>query len=229
MKAKELIYNLRTVFQEAGNQIHKDTDQHVMYMLDEARASFAAQKLNAGISLNQMAQVVDVKPTLAPKSEMGTVGNSNILKIVIPQPVAYNNGEGIFTVGATDGQDSYTRITFSQLRTAIYRKYTSNSPKWFWLNDAIYIINAEIDSTQKIRVRGVFSEPYKVEQAMGRYKYLAPFDWEYPLSLKDAKAVYQIAMTGDLGWGDTAIQAILQAEARAKKASKEASKEDAQI
>jgi hypothetical protein len=229
MKAKELIYNLRTVFQEAGNQIHKDTDQHVMYMLDEARASFAAQKLNAGISLNQMAQVVDVTPTLAPKSEMGTVGNSNILKIVIPQPVAYNNGEGIFTVGATDGQDSYTRITFSQLRTAIYRKYTSNSPKWFWLNDAIYIINAEIDSTQKIRVRGVFSEPYKVEQAMGRYKYLAPFDWEYPLSLKDAKAVYQIAMTGDLGWGDTAIQAILQAEARAKKASKEASKEDAQI
>ena len=208
MKAKEFVYNLRTNFQEVGSQLQHASDQHIMYMLDEARAIFATQKLNAAISLNQMAQIVDVAPIAAPKSEVGTVGNSNIIKLVIPQPVAYNNGEGIFTVGSTDGQDSYTRITFSELRTVLYRKYTSTSPKWFWMNDAIYIINVEVDSLSKVRVRGVFSEPYKVEIAMGRYKYLRPFDWEYPLSLKDAKAVYQIAMSGDLGWGDTAVQAV---------------------
>jgi hypothetical protein len=217
MKAKEFIYNLRTNLEEAGSQLRSATDQHIMFMLDEARAIYAGQKMDRAFSLTQMAQVIDVTPTIAPTSEVGTVGNARILKVEIPQPVVYMNGDGIFTVGATDGQDSYTRIDFSQLRTALSRKYTGNTPKWFWLGSSMYIINAEIDSLSKVRIRGIFSEPYKVEIAMNRYKYLDPFNWEYPLSLKDAKAVYQLAMSGDLGWGDTAVQAIQNAEAKSKR------------
>jgi hypothetical protein len=187
-------------------------------MLDEARAILASQKMDAGINLNQMTQYVDVKPISAPRSEIGTIGNANVLKVVIPQPVTYKNGEGIFTVGATDGGDSFTRITFSQVRTVLFRKYTANTPKWFLLNGNIYIINAEVDSLQKVRVWGIFNEPYQVEVAMGRYKYLDPFNWEYPLSIKDTKTVYNLAMSGDLSWGDTAVQAI---ETAKKKASKD--------
>jgi hypothetical protein len=208
MKAKEFIYNLRTNLQDVDDQLQYTTDQHLMYMLDSARAVLASQKMDSKVNIVQMSQVVDVKPTTAPKLEIGTVGESNVLKLIIPKPIAYSGDAGIFTVGATDGQDSYTRITYSQLRTVLYRKYTASSPKWFLLNNAIYIINSEIDSLTTVRVRGVFDEPVKVEQAMGRFKYLTPYDWEYPLTMKDAKTVYQIAMAGDFGWGSTAAQSV---------------------
>ena len=152
MKAEELIYNLRTNLGDSASTLADTTDQHLMYMLDEARAVLASQKMDVGVNLNQMTQFVDVKPIKAPKAEVGTVGNANVVKLVLPQPITYKNGEGIFSVGSTDGDDSYTRITFSQLRTVLFRKYTSNTPKWFWLNGAIYVVNVEVDSLQKIRV-----------------------------------------------------------------------------
>lgn len=210
MKAKEHVYNLRTNLIESGTKLDNTTDQHLMYMLDEARGILASRKMDKKQDVSMMVQHVDIKPTNTPKEEMGTVGITKVLKVVIPMPISYFNGESIFTVGATDGQDSYTRISFSQLRTVLCRKYTGNTPKWFWHNNAIYIINAEIDSLQKVRVRGIFAEPHKVEIAMGRYLYLSPFDWEYPLSLNDADAVYKIAMSGDLSWGDIAAQAIAE-------------------
>jgi hypothetical protein len=214
MKAKELIYNLRTNLEQAGSQLQQATDQHIMFMLDEARAILASQKMEARRSLDVMAQFLDVTPTKAPVTELGTVGEASVLKVVVPKPVVYKNGEAIFTVGATDGQDSYTKVTFSQLRTVLFRKYTANSPKWLWHNNAIYIINSEVDSANKVRVRGIFDEPYRVIQAKGEYKYLKPFDWEYPLSMKDMKPVYQLAFSGDLGWGDTAAQAINREQQR---------------
>ena len=220
MKAKEFIYNLKTVLAKVDSEIQNYTDQHIMYILDEARAVLASQKMERAVSLNQMAQYIDFKPIVAPVSEIGTVGSTRVLRVDIPPPIEYNNGEGIFTVGATDGQDSYSRISYSQLRTALSRKYTAKSPKWFWFNSSIYIINSEIDGLNKVRVRGIFAEPYKVLIANSTYKYLTPFDWEYPMALKDAKAVYQIAMTGDLGWGDTAVQAIRESERKQAREAK---------
>ena len=208
MKAKELIYNLRTNLQQVGSQLQYTTDQHVMFMLDEARTILAGQKMDVNVNLDPMTQFLDIKPVKSSKDEIGSVGDTKVLKLVLPKPIVYKNGVGIFTVGATDGQDSYSQISFSELRTSLYRKYTGSTPKWFWLNNAIYIINVEIDSTHLVRVRGIFDEPYRVIQAKGQYKFLKPFEWEYPLTLKDAKTIYQIAMSGDLGWGDSAIGAM---------------------
>lgn len=216
MKAKEFIYNLRTNFGQLGGQLDDKTDQHIMYMLDSARAVLASQKMDAKVNVIQMAQEVDVKPIPAPKEDIGQIGDAKIIKLVIPDPIAYLNGSGIFTVGPTDGEDSFTRITYSQLRTVLHRKYTAASPKWFWLNNAIYVINADIHSQEKVRVRGIFDEPYRVEIAMGRFKKLSPFEFEYPLTMKDAKTVYQIAMASDLGWGDIAIQAIIKQQNKEK-------------
>ena len=188
-----------------------------MYMLDEARAILAQRRLDKSEAVQQMTQILDLTPQIVSPStlnEIGTVGNTRVLKLDIPQPVKFKNGEAIFTVGSTDGQDSYTKITYSQLRTVLYRKYTAESPKWFWFENSLYIINSEIDSRKKVRVRGIFSEPYRVVIANGKYKKLTPFDWEYPLSLNDANTIYKIAFGQDLGWSDIAGNAIAQAEAR---------------
>ena len=191
-----------------GSSLSKSTDQHIMYMLDEARAVLAARKMDQHVNVIQMAQTVDIKPRIATKAEMGTVGLSGITVLEIPDPIAYLNGSGIFTIGPTDGRTSYTRITYSELRLISGRKYTSSSPKWFFLENKIFLINIKPPGTQMARVRGIFDEPYKVIQKQGDYLFLDPFNWEYPLSMKDADSVYRLALGGDLGWGDTATGAI---------------------
>lgn len=218
MEAKKLIYNLRTVLESSGTEIVDYTDQHLMYMLDEARSTLAKQKLDRGVSLNHMVQFLDVTPKKASAAQdLGIVGSANVVKVEVPRPVSYMQGEAIFTVGAKDGADSFTRITFSQLRTVFFRKYTSKTPKWLWHNDAIYIVNIELDSLKSVRVRGIFNEPYLVEIAAGRYKYLTPFEFEYPATLEEAKILYQLAISSDLGWGDSASRIIANEERKQQK------------
>ena len=58
MKAKELIYNLRTNLSGMGSQLSVATDQHIQYMLDEARSVLASrkmeQKVNGATILNKV-------------------------------------------------------------------------------------------------------------------------------------------------------------------------------
>jgi hypothetical protein len=219
MKAKELIYNLRTNLSGMGSQLSVATDQHIQYMLDEARAVLASRKMEQKVNVVQFSQFVDVKPIEATAAQIGKIGSSKVLVVPIPQPISYSNGPGIFTVGPTDGQTSYTEITYSGLQTAFARKYTGSEPKWMWFENAIYMINISSEALSKVRVRAVFDEPYKVEQVMKRFKWLKPFDYDYPLSTHDADAVYKIAMSGDMGWGDTASQAIENAKKKQKKSA----------
>jgi len=215
MKAKEFIYNLRTNFTSVKSQITEATDQHVLFMLDEARAILAAQKMDNRINVELMSQHIDVKPVIADSRIYGDVGETEVMVVSIPPVINYNNGAGIFTVGTQDGVESFTRISFSQIRTALSRKYTSLSPKWFYLEGKIYIINIPIESSSKVRVRGIFDNPVEIIKLKGEYKVLDPFNWDYPLSVKDAKTVYQIAMSGDLGWGDNAVGAVNKAKEEA--------------
>jgi len=243
MKAKEIINNLKLVLKEQGTMINTSSDHHLMFMLDEARAKFAAQKMDAKVNVVQMAQFVDVVPipvdtkasimvqgatvhqnSTAPileivqeSTEVIKFGSVKVLKLIIPDPIAYMNGGGVFTVGPTDGSSSFSQISYSQLRLATHRLFTGSVPKWFFFENAIYVINATTEAYQKIRIRGIFDRPFHIEIFQGRYKYLHPFDWEYPLSMKDLPTIYQIAIANDLGWGDAAAAAINKEQLKQKK------------
>lgn len=208
MEAKEHIYNLRTNLQDVGSLLAKATDQHLMYMLDEARATLASQKMDKKVNVQQMAQFADFTARDATSKEMGTIGSSKVLALDIPVPTSFMNGVAIFTIGSTDGKISYTQISFSQLRTYWARKYTSKVPMWFIMGSTVFMINVKTTGVVLARVRGIWDEPYRIIKAKGQYKYLKPFAWEYPLTNKDAKTVYQIALSGDLGWSDDAARVI---------------------
>jgi hypothetical protein len=218
MKAKELIDNLKANFASIpSSNINALTDTHLMYMLDEARATYAAQKMDAAINVTLMSQFVDVEPKESElfSDELGT--EISIVKLDIPKPIDYSNGVGIFTVGPTDGSTSYSKIEYSQLRTALARKYTGRSPKWFWFNDTVYVLNIDPTFTDKVRVRGIFDEPWRITLAKGEFKRLRPWDFEYPLSFKEAGIIYTMAMQSDLAWGDSALQATNNAKAKSQK------------
>ena len=153
MKAKELVYNLRTNLGKVGSQLQFATDQHLMYMLDSARAVLAARKMDKLVNITQFIQTLAVTPVNATTAEVGSIGNNRVMKLALPEIVAAYDGPAVLTVGSTDGQETYTPISFSDVRTTMFRKYTANTPKWFFLEDAIYIINSEIDGLGLVRVR----------------------------------------------------------------------------
>ena len=218
MKAKELIDNLKANFASVpGSNINALTDTHLMYMLDEARATYASQKMDAAINVTLMSQFVDVDVEESSLFEDTFDADTSIVKLTIPKPIDYTNGVGIFTIGPTDGSTSYSKIEYSQLRTALSRKYTGSSPKWFWFNDTIYVINIDPAFTDKVRVRGIFDEPWRVILAKGEFKRLQPWDFEYPLSFKEAGIIYTMAMQSDMAWGDSALQATNNAKAKSQK------------
>lgn len=221
MIAKEHIYNLRTNLQEVGSPLSEATDQHLMYMLDEARAVLASQKMDKIININQMTQWADFTIREATKAELGTMGSTQVKAVDIPVPISYSGGSGIFSVGPTDGKLNYAEISYSQLQTFTARKYTAASTKWLLMDSTIFLLNLKVSSTAKVRVRGIWDEPYKIIQARGEYKYLNPFYWEYPLTNKDARTVYQIAMSGDLGWKDIATRAVANRDREIQRAENE--------
>lgn len=217
MIAKNLIYNLRDSLESAGSQVNNYTDQFLMYMLDEARATLASQKMDAKVNVIHMAQHIDASTGKPPSNELGAVGDTRVLSVDIPNPISYLNGCGIFTVGSTDGEESYTQITYSQLRTSLHRRYTGTGPKWMYFNNKLYLINVDISAASKVRVHGIFDRPVDVIKAKGQFKHLTPFEFSYPLAMKDEKTIYQLAFQSTLGWGDTAVQSINAQSAKANK------------
>lgn len=223
MKAKEHILNLKTIFSAVGSYTSVMTDKHLMYVLDEARAVLAAQKMDAGVNITAMFQHVDQTPSDSTAEELmisgiGYMDTNIVKKLVIPKPIQFLNGEGISTIGDLNGSSSFSRIDFSQIRTSFYRKYTGSKPKWVYLNNDVFIYNYDTTTYPgDIRVRGVFDEPWRVLVANGSFNRLNPWDFEYPLSMKDEITVYKLAMQAELGWGDSAINSINVAKAKSSK------------
>lgn len=208
MKAKEHIYNLRDNLSVANSSLVDKTDQHLMYMLDEARSILISRKVANKHNIDNMTQYFDTAPTLGKNSDSAILACKDFVKVTTPKPITLNKGIGILTVGGSDARSIYSKIDYSRIRIYMYRKYTGSSTVWIYENNSILVINSLGGIMENVRVRGLFDEPYKVEALKGNIDPFNPFDFEYPLSLKDSNAVYDIAMAGDLAWGDISIQTI---------------------
>jgi hypothetical protein len=209
MVAKELIYNFREVLKETQSSVSERTDQHLMYLLDEARVILASRKIQNNYDVTNFTQFFDVKPVKAESAIISKVGSKPVLVVNLPTMFAsFNNLFGGFSVGSTDGETSYSKIAFHSIKTSIYRKYTGSSPKWALDDNKILIINSTTGVGSKVRVRGIFDEPGKISAYRNIVSKLDPYQYEYPLSMKDAAALYNIAMSGELSYGDVAAQAV---------------------
>jgi hypothetical protein len=223
MVAKELIYNLRGVLTETQSSLLEKTDQQLMYMIDEARVILASRKVQNNYDTTNFTQYFDVKPIKATNGVITKVGDKPVLVIELPSKFAsFNHLFGGFSVGSTDGSLMYSKIEFHSIRTSIYRKYTGTSPKWVLDNNKILIINSTTGIESKVRIRGIFDEPSKIENFKTPISKLDPYQFEYPLSMKDAPAVYDILMSGELSYGDVTAQAVAKQQRAQQRAQADA-------
>jgi hypothetical protein len=223
MVAKKLIYNLKGVLKETKSSLLEMTDQQLLYMLDEARVILASRKIQNNYDTTNFTQYFDKKPVKATNSIITSVGSKPVLIIDLPSKFAsFNNLFGGFSVGSTDGALMYSKIEFHNIRTSIYRKYTGSAPKWTLDNNKILIINSTTGIESKVRVRGIFDEPFEVENFKSPISKFDPLEFEYPLSMKDAPAVYAILMSGELSYGDLAAQAVAKQQRSQQRAQADA-------
>ena len=195
MKAQEIIDNFREFLTDMRSPLSSRTDTHLMFILDEARAMIVGRQVGNRGSLQAMTPTLDLSPTVSSASEMGQIGSSSVIKVTVPTPVAVREFDGITMVSSADLKEVYTKVSLAGLQSSLYRKYTGGTQKYTRINNDLFIINSKRGISSKIQVTGVFDEPYKVLELLGKIDPFAPYDFEYPLSMKDARSVYEVALT----------------------------------
>jgi len=116
-------------------------------------------------------------------------------KELVPTPLNTKNASGFLYVGAVDGQESYQYITPEQVPYAITGKFTGNSPKYFYKNGRICIINS---SAMCIDVKMVAESPATGgPQGGGGVTCIDP-DAEYPITMDMVQRVTQAILSTEL-------------------------------
>lgn len=88
-------------------------------------------------------------------------GKCFLLKTTKPVPRPIRNITMIYDyVGAVSGRDPYAYLDPAFADFIQYNRYTKDRPKWFYINDKIYLINEGSDKFTL--VRGVFEDPFSI-------------------------------------------------------------------
>ncbi len=78
----------------------------------------------------------------------------------LPKAVRFNFKEAITYVGLSDGMDRIQLIDPYMAKLASYAKFTGKNRKAFFIEDHLYILNA--DGMETINIRGIFEDPREV-------------------------------------------------------------------
>ncbi len=90
-------------------------------------------------------------------SELTIPGKCKILKTTKTVPTPIRTGSVIFDyVGATSGRDSYGQWNTAYADYLKFNIYTKTRPKWYYINQKLFIFNESSDKF--IMIRGVFDD-----------------------------------------------------------------------
>lgn len=182
-------------------------DRQLAFIINYYRAKLIDQDINKGKYLTQYyAQTLGkVKLVKASKTECGLpdclLGDLVLrTEASMPKAIDTNDKNLISYVGTVDGLTPYQRTTFQSIFYNRFAKYTGNRPKYYELNDHLYIVNPPTTNLKYISIIGVFEDPLKVNQfkAIGCSESdfcFNPFDMEYPLSLKHLDTIYKLIIS----------------------------------
>lgn len=93
--------------------------------------------------------------------EIKVPGKCFLLKTTKPVPKPVRNKSTIFDyVGAVSGRDGYGYLDTAFANFIQFNRFTKDRPKWFYINEKIYLINEGSDKFTLIR--GVFEDPLSV-------------------------------------------------------------------
>lgn len=81
-------------------------------------------------------------------------------KTTIPRTIEYYGDNNVLSVQTIDGKKSFSKINFFRSKYSKFSKYTGFMPKWYVLNDYLYIQNNVF--IEKVLVPGLYESPREV-------------------------------------------------------------------
>ncbi len=76
--------------------------------------------------------------------------------LTLPQPVRLKGLEDFVFVGGIDKRTRFTMTIPEEIQFIGYSKYSKNEPRYYYMNDSVYLIKSDADY---INIRGIFADP----------------------------------------------------------------------
>lgn len=117
-------------------------------------------------------------------------------KVRVPNPIRFKDKVPFYYVGTIDGGKGYSPINQSALNYFSSSKYTAHTPRYYFEDGFIYLLNA---NPKMIQIKGVFEYPhelsaYNTEEGAPCYS----DDDPYPISIDLARNISEAILNFDV-------------------------------
>ncbi len=191
MKASEIIYTLRTLYEKVPTDDADLSDAQWMHLIDIWRAKLLRQDLSDGKQVGAVAeQTLCLVTSRWEKSEKNFMATCRAYKTVrFPQLLVSKQGETICRVAEHPLEPSYKLTTLQNLRYLLQSRLTSRAPKAILEDQRLYVYSTDV--IEEVYLSGIFESPQLVNQFVGTEDPFAPYEFEYPLSATHLDALYR--------------------------------------
>jgi hypothetical protein len=83
-------------------------------------------------------------------------------QLKLPKPVRFNLQDAFTFIGKPDGTGAIPKVEPYMVEYLMYDKYTKDKPRYYVIDEHIYIYNA--NGLENVNVRGVFEDPEEVHR-----------------------------------------------------------------
>lgn len=186
---REIVKNIRrTVEKGDSSDDFRYTDRQLAFQVNYYRAKLLRQQIQKHKANYRAVQNLGrVTLVTADKNECCDI-DACVLRTELPVPTFLTAPDEVVTyVGEIDGSNPYQKTSPQRLLWDGFAQYTKSLPKWYILNNYIYIINPTTTRLKYINIQGIFEDPIKAEQfrtcnCPGNNEDCSDgFDNEYPL------------------------------------------------
>ena len=82
----------------------------------------------------------------------------------LPSFISSKGNSQISYIGTIDGNNKFTRTSYNKVPFDKYALYTAKRPKYYELQNHIYIVNPPVSSIKYITIQGIFESPEKANE-----------------------------------------------------------------
>lgn len=122
----------------------------------------------------------------------------SILRSVNKLPKAIDTSlSDLYTfIGTVEGE-SFERTTSSSARFIKYSKYTGHKPKYYFIDDYLYVVHPKTNLLKYVNVQGVFENPLFAEsfKKCGAVDCFENYNFEMPISASIVDGLIQLVIT----------------------------------
>lgn len=210
-KFSEVIYTVKNLPRGGNGDSRSNpyTDRQLAFIINYHRAVLIKQYKDKSkyISQNHTQTLGSVEVIQASKNECCDI-DCDLGDIVyrtknpIPRVIDTNGWNLITYVGTIDGLTNWQRTTYNKLSLDKYSKYTGKRPKWYELNNYLYIANPPSKLLKYINIQGVFEDPLAAnnfkECGCDGEDCFKGYEFDYPMNSSDIPIIIKLIASSEL-------------------------------